>query len=189
MTQGQWLRIKGENPSSYFAGKVETGITLDLRHPVEHVSQVQCIEVLRRLGLILPSNAQWEHACRAGTTTRFHTGDTPSSLQGYANIGDSGTLTYARTGMTPEPNYDDDHAAHAPVGTYLPNPFGLHDMHGNVAEWTADPVETFGSTPRVAMRGGCFYFEAEKARADFIVSHAATHQQSYVGLRPASLVK
>jgi formylglycine-generating enzyme required for sulfatase activity len=87
--------------------------------PVRDVSLDDCVATLERAGLFLrlPTVAQWEYGCRAGTTTPWWTGAEEETLQGAANIG-TGYLK--------------------PVGELLPNPFGLHDVHGNVPEWCCD---------------------------------------------------
>ena len=69
MTQGQWLRATGQNPSLRGPGEQEGGIVFDLSHPVEHVTWDACDLTLSRLGLEIPTEAQWEYATRAGTTT------------------------------------------------------------------------------------------------------------------------
>ena len=116
VTQRQWQAVMGENPS-HFRGA-------DL--PVDSVSWMDCQRFLAlassRSGvrLVLPTEAQWEYACRAGTTTRWSCGNDEAQLAAYAWIDRN-----AR-GATHE------------VGTVKPNAWGLYDMCGNVAEWCAD---------------------------------------------------
>ncbi|MBN2110118.1 MAG: formylglycine-generating enzyme family protein, partial [Methanosarcinaceae archaeon] len=114
VTQEQWVEVMGSNPS-YFKGD---------NNPVEQVSWNDVQEFVEKLNEIegtdkyrLPSEAEWEYACRAGTTTRYSFGDSESNLGEYAWYNDnSGGKTH-------------------PVGQKKPNPWGLYDMHGNVWEW------------------------------------------------------
>ena len=117
VTQEQWQAVMGTNPSS-FKGP---------RNPVENVSWNGCRDFLTKLrekapgrSFRLPTEAEWEYACRAGSTTKFHFGDDEGALSEYAwYTGNSGSKTH-------------------PVGTKKPNAFGLYDMHGNVQEWCQD---------------------------------------------------
>ena len=106
----------------------------------------------------LPTEAEWEYACRAGTTTRFHFGDDATDLHRFANYAeyslhsDDDSFHYCDTrgddGMGKRP---------APIGSYLPNPWGLHDMHGNVTEFVLDvyrPTLPGGTDPIGALKKG-----------------------------------
>lgn len=136
ITQAQWLAVMGSwpgNPPSSTYGQGDN-------YPAYSISWDDCqnfIAALNQLGqgtFRLPSEAEWEYACRAGTTTRFYFGDsncspgesTSCDLDNYAwwfgNSGDFGSADYGSK----------------PVGGKLPNAFGLYDMHGNVYEWCQD---------------------------------------------------
>jgi formylglycine-generating enzyme required for sulfatase activity len=145
MTQGQWFRFTKNNPSTY--GPSYSSV-INVLHPVESVTWIDCTEVLFNLKLRLPTESEWEYACRAGTTTVFNTGDDKKSLKGSANIAD---LYCKKNGGPPYWPYeewlDDGHMIHAPVGSYLPNAFGLHDVHGNISEWCADTYGRYDNWP------------------------------------------
>ena len=141
LTQAQWMRLSlGDNPcqfkSGFTAAKMPTTVTLT--HPVESVDWSTSTALLRTHGLLLPTEAQWEYAARAGTTTPWHTGDDPAGLEGFENLCDL-TMKGVYPGTRVSLEWSDGHVVHSPVGSFRPNPFGLFDVHGNVGEWCRDP--------------------------------------------------
>ena len=96
----------------------------------------------------LPTEAEWEYACRAGTTTRYYSGDDPETLAKVANIADA---TFKAT--FPNAKYtikaSDGYVFTSPVGSFKPNAYGLYDMHGNTWQWCADwyGAEYYAASP------------------------------------------
>ena len=84
----------------------------------------------------LPTEAEWEYACRAGTTTRYWCGDDPEGLARAANVPDASAKSLFPAWKTI--GASDGCVFTAPVGSYRPNPFGLYDMHGNAWQWCSD---------------------------------------------------
>jgi formylglycine-generating enzyme required for sulfatase activity len=119
-----------------------TGFDQSDEHPVVNVTWNDavafCAWFSKKNGTTfrLPSEAQWEYACRAGTTTRFGFGDEEEDLWKYANVADKEFR--AVTGKDWGIKGSDGYAFTAPVGKFRPNAWGLHDMHGNVWQWCAD---------------------------------------------------
>jgi formylglycine-generating enzyme required for sulfatase activity len=121
VTQEQYERVMGNNPSDFKGA----------RNPVEMVSWEDAVVFCQKLSALpeekaagrvyrLPTEAEWEYACRAGSTTEYSFGDNESQLADYAWYDqNSGEQTH-------------------PVGEKKPNPWGFYDMHGNVREWCAD---------------------------------------------------
>ncbi|NQT14801.1 MAG: formylglycine-generating enzyme family protein, partial [Planctomycetes bacterium] len=121
------------------------GFPQAFNHPVANISWNDassfCDWLSRKEGkrYYLPSEAAWEYACRAGTTTRYWCGDDPESLADVANFADPAKKPYfARQTSSDGLRRSDGYAFSAPVGRYPSNAFGLYDMHGNVHEWCGD---------------------------------------------------
>jgi len=193
LTQGQWLRATGDNPS--YGGSLEErgsraedgGLAeeprLRLARPVDRISWIEATTVLARFGLALPSEAQWEYAARAGTTgpTWFHAGQ--DSWRDHANLrSPAARLT-------------------AGVGSFGPNPFGLHDVLGNVWEWCADdyfedayarwpgpgrdPVVLVPGADAKVSRGGGYRSPPATTRASLRGADPSTNTAAAMGCRPS----
>ncbi len=122
----------------------------------------------------LPTQEEWEYAARAGTKTRFSFGDDEKLLPLYGNFADkslydTGDLFYNYAHRS----LDDGIAFVAPVGSYRPNPWGLHDVHGNVAEWCAG----------TKMRGGSFLSLPNYCRSAQKNSWPNRQEQNFLGFR------
>ena len=147
LTQGQWERLAGANPA-YFQGSVlKQTSERDPCYPMEHVSWEDCDALFARRGLMLPTEAQWEYACRAGSTTIWSYGDDEFDLHGHENLQDEGSARYRRSDDPFLAGLDDGAVTTQFVGSYAPNAFGLHDMHGNVMEWCRDYFGLYSVDP------------------------------------------
>jgi formylglycine-generating enzyme required for sulfatase activity len=179
VTQEQWEAVMGENPS-HFKGA---------DRPVEQVSWEEAQEFVRRLteqetgvSYRLPSEAEWEYAARAGSSTAYCFGDNEEQLGEY--------------GWYRENAGGETH----PVGQRKANSWGLHDMHGNVWEWVEDWYGAYSAEPvpdphgpssgsyRV-IRGGCWDYGAWYCRSSYRICGEPGSRDRYLGfrvLRPAS---
>ncbi len=173
-TQKQYELVMGNNPSmhkgdcrpveqvSYNTLRGAHGINYPKdRQSVEHTSIMGKLRTKTGLWFDLPSEAQWEYACRAETTTALGSGNNLTSVNEDAYMGELGRYGY---------NNDDGRGGyfeHTKVGSYRPNGWGLYDMHGNVWEWTLDWYYDYGTNEVTnpagsrtgehrVLRGGCF---------------------------------
>lgn len=158
-------------------------------HPVIYVTWFGAKEFATYLGGNLPSEAQWEYACRAGTTTPFSTGNCLNNTQ--ANYGWSYPYTTCTNTVSTPPNTTQA------VGTYPANAYGLHDMHGNVQEWCADWYGTYPNTTqnnptgpstgtKRVYRGGDWYYSAQRCRSafrDYTEPNSPNHRNYIFGFR------
>ncbi len=191
MTQGQWLRFAGRNPSqynpqSYAPSWNSAGDPGDLLHPVEQVSWNDCAILLERMGLELPAEAQWEYGARAGTTTPWCCGNEKESIRNAGNVADRHAKEHDGFAGKLWEDWDDGNTTHARVGSYQPNAFGLHDVIGNVWESCQDFYAP-GSTDR-SRRGGTFFFPAAVARSAARSYRSPDNPVYDLGLRPAKRI-
>ena len=173
VTQSQWAEIMDNNPAHDY------GVGDD--HPVYYVSwnDIQGFEERLEEGFRLPSEAEWEYACRAGSETRFYWGDDNN----YNEIGDYAVYR------------DNDPNGTAEVGTKRPNAWGLHDMSGNVYEWCEDWYHgNYNGAPdngdswvddgsyRV-LRGGSWSRNPSRCRSAYRIGDYPGNGHGYVGFR------
>lgn len=204
MTKAQWRFFTGRR-AGQLRGTHDDFNDFGPRDPVETVHWVGCDEVTRALGLTLPTEAQWEYAARAGSSTIHPWGDDPASLAGAVNC-------YDRVYMQHEPSTAasnpvawalDDGVVHvAPVGSYRPNAFGLHDMLGNVGEWCLDTPVGY-SVPHAAgdgrhsgghpgfrqLRGGAYLTRPQDLRVAKRDRRSKWTNIADLGLRPARTLR
>ena len=170
VTQEQWQAVMGSNPSD----------TRGARLPVTNISWIDCQDFIKKLnaktkgGNRLPTEAEWEYACRAGTKTEYSFGD--SITKRDANYGPGGKSVA--------------------VGSYKPNGFGLYDMHGNVREWCEDWMADYPSGEVIdpkgpltgdnrAVRGGTFHDTISSAHSSSRCGNLPTDRHYHFGFRLA----
>lgn len=184
VTQAQYEQVMGENPS-WFApdgpGRRDVAGLDTANHPVDRVSWEEAVEFCRRLSALpaeraagrvycLPTEAEWEYACRAGTTTSFHTGESLTPAAACIRAASTEPASKSHAPQVPRST--------RPVGSFPPNAFGLYDMHGNVWEWCADwyDPDYYARAPKLdpagpetgtgkVVRGGAWNFDASYARS------------------------
>ena len=157
ITQGQWKSVTGTTPwSDERRARESDDNAASYIYWDDLESLISVLNADAGAGTYrLPTEAEWEYACRAGTTTRWSFGDDEGGLHDYAWC------------SNPLPG---------PVGTKLPNPWGLFDMHGNVSEWCSDKIGDYSSAaqvdpqgdawgPHIVARGGSYFHRARDTRS------------------------
>jgi formylglycine-generating enzyme required for sulfatase activity len=180
VTLQQWQAVMGDSPSRF----------KDPKHPVEQVSWIDCQVFLDKLNamskgrggkFVLPTEAEWEYACRAGSMSRYCFGDSVKELDEYASYSRNSRQTQS-------------------VGQKKPNPWGLYDMHGNVCEWCKDwyDVGYYANSPvdnpagplsgafRV-FRGGSYQDEYGSCRSAYRHKARDSSRSTAVGFRVCRL--
>ena len=182
VTQRQWLTLMGANPSQL----QECGEDC----PVEEISWQDAQRFVSRLSQLtgetfrLPTEAEWEYSCRAGTSTPFHWGD------------QLGTDRANYDADPPSPGFQPglDRGTTLPVASFPPNAWGLYDMHGNVWEFCEDlhcPYPTTAATDPIGrcnsglrvIRGGSWHYGADSARCALRYTHRPTDTGPSLGFR------
>src|SRR5262245_23670126 len=181
VTQKQWSEVMSNNPSAFKGDDL----------PVESVSWDDTQQFIKKLNAVsagkfrLPSEAEWEYACKVGSTNLYGAG------KDREEVGPTNLVDYAWH------RSNSDNKTH-PVGTRKPNAWGLHDLHGNVWEWchdwydphfykTAserDPVNDQTAVERV-MRGGSWFLEPHTLRSAYRSGQLPSAKSQYVGFRLA----
>ncbi len=196
VSQQEWRTVMGTTPSTFG--------NCGPRCPVESVTYEEVLRFLQKLNeksrlaatpdapalrYRLPTEAEWEYACRAGTTGPFSTGEHLTTADANYN----GKFPYASASI------GENRQRPVPVGSFSLNPWGLADMHGNVWEWTSDwyapyqesesdnidPHGPLAGETRV-IRGGSWYFDANSARCALRYTHAPTDKGFSLGFRLAA---
>jgi formylglycine-generating enzyme len=184
----------------------KTGFAQSDEHPVVNVSWNDAVAFCKWLSgkegknYRLPTEAEWEYACRAGTKTRFSFGDEPESLAKAGNVADAmlKAKLFADDPRRPALKASDGYVFTAPVGRFRPNSFGLYDMHGNAWQWCADwhakdyyekcpkddPNGPASGNKRV-LRGGSWLSPPVCARSAHRLYEAPDYRDDHTGFRVA----
>jgi len=203
LSQAQWSRITGDNPSQYYVGRTVVGELMTNLNPVESMTWEEAQRALQRCGALLPTEAQWEYACRAGTFKPWWGGTGRRAISGKVNVADKSTIAPGMPNWKADRDLDDGFKFHAPVNALEPNAWGLFQITGNVAEWCRDGYASYDVAPpagpegerpvpanakRVA-RGGAYLSSDREVRSTARALHPAGDSQPYLGVRPVRRIR
>jgi formylglycine-generating enzyme required for sulfatase activity len=207
VTQGQFERVTLHNPS-LFRGDIRRPDRIDPaddRRPVESVSWhdaqwfISWMSLFGRRSYRLPTSIEWEYAARAGTATARYWGDRAEDGCSYENVADQ-TLKKGNPDLFQSQiaNCEDGYDIVAPVGSFKPNPFGLHDMLGNVSEWIEDcyhpdipsdgSQDTDENCPARGVRGGSWSHGPQASRSAYRGSNGGNRVYNSIGFRLARTI-
>lgn len=198
-----------EHRTSWIFSEAYLGWRLDgPKQPVVRVSWERAMAFCRWLSkrtgesVTLPTEAQWEYACRAGSAAPLSYGDLDTDFSGHANVADATIRELALEGWRPKSpdlvprdgRFDDQMLVTAEVGRYQPNAWGLCDMHGNAAEWTrtayrpypyrvGDGRDLVSAPGQKAVRGGSWRDRPKRCRSAFRLSYPQYQRVYNVGFR------
>ncbi|NBX25326.1 MAG: hypothetical protein EBQ99_04660 [Planctomycetes bacterium] len=185
VTQAQWVAKMGSNPSSFKNASSAVPASQVPNRPVETVSWNDIQPFCTATGMRLPTEAEWEYAYRAGTTTAFH--GMPDYLNGTNQDGQLGTIAWFHINSGVQTR---------PVGGKAANGLGLYDMSGNVWEWCQDWYGTYASGAQTnptgpgsgsyrVLRGGRWFDDSSYCRASTRVTYSPGDRDGGVGFRVA----
>ncbi len=192
-----------ETGEAYQFGDDERGFPLNRpEQPVVRVSWHRALAFCEWLSsttgrrFSLPTEAQWEYACRAGSATPLWYGGLDDDFSRAANLSDATHYSvyypHSPNALPPwrpaDTRFNDGWRVSAPVGTFDPNPWGLHDMHGNVAEWTLSDYHPYPDaagqpSDRKVVRGGSWMDRPRRARSAFRLHYEASQRVHDTGFR------
>jgi formylglycine-generating enzyme required for sulfatase activity len=181
LTQGQWKAVMGNNPASFSDGGDDC--------PIESISWDQCREFIRRLnagkdGIYrLPTEAEWEYACRAGSLTPFCGGEISELYCGHDPVLSEAGWYCGNSGRKSRP-----------VAQKSPNAHGLYDMHGNISEWCQDWYGEYGPDSQTdpcgpksgsgkVIRGGSWFSNAKNCRSASRFYWPPNSRSEFIGFR------
>lgn len=196
VTQALWQAVMGTTVTQQRdkAGKSNGNYGAGNNYPMYYVSWEDCQEFISKLNQLtgksyrLPTEAEWEYACRAGSTAPFNTGNNLTTLQAnyHGKYPYNNNVEGVHRGKTTQ------------VGSFSPNAWSLYDMHGNVCEWCSDWYGDayYSNSPQTnplgppktvyrVIRGGCIVSSAKKCRSAFRSGYTPGDRQYYFGFRLA----